>query len=115
MTDNQQKSLAVVILLFVPFILVHLWPSSHLVRIGTLLLIFTALPLGLFLLAITTKQTVKLRGYSDPVVEQRISYALRGFGALVGLLLFVFLSLPSTPPLLISVQDAPPFSQFTRT
>ena len=94
LTDNQQKWAWVIAFVVVPFIVVHLFPTSYVPRLFAMLWIYTLSPVVIFLLAIFTRQTIKLKNYSNPVVEKRLALIARGGGVILSLVLLIYLTFP---------------------
>jgi hypothetical protein len=72
MTDNQLKWAWVICLIVIPFLFVHLFPSTYLPRLFSIL--DTVAPLTIGFLAVFTKRTIRIKGYSNQTVERRICY-----------------------------------------
>lgn len=94
MTDNQQKWIWVIAFVVIPLILVHLFPTSYVSRLVAVVWIYTFVPLIIFILSLFTKQTIKLKNYSNPIVEKRISLIARGFGVVLSLAIAFYITLP---------------------
>ena len=94
MTDNQQKWVWVIAFIAIPFIVVHLFPTSYVPRLIAVLWIYTLSPLVIFFLAFFTRQTIKLKNYSNPAVEKNLSLIVRGGGVILSLFILIYLTFP---------------------
>jgi hypothetical protein len=94
LTDQQQKWIAAIALIIVPFLLVHISPHSQTPRIISLIWVSLLFPLGLIYLIFFTRQPVRLRNYSNPVVEKRLEIGAKIFGFLIALIFLWSITMP---------------------
>jgi len=94
MTSTQQKWLYVICVLVLPFLFVHVFAGSPIARLIAVMWLFTAFPLIILWLVFTTKGTVRLRNYNNPVVESRLSVLLKSVVLLLGILCLYLFTIP---------------------
>jgi hypothetical protein len=93
MNDNQKKWIYVIAVIVIPLICVHLFHRSPLPRFLSLIWLFSALPITLFYVVITTN-TVHLKNNSNPVIEKRFRTVLKIIVSLLGVWCIYSFSLP---------------------
>jgi hypothetical protein len=90
MTTNQQNWLYVIFVVFAPFLVVHLFPHTF-ARLMALLWVFSLMPIILTVLLFDPKQIVRLRNYSNPVVDKRITIIVKVLATvLIAIFIFAF-------------------------
>src|SRR5262249_43906838 len=76
MSQNVQYWLYVIFIILVPMALVHLFPSVNM-RVIALLWVSSLVPIIFTILLLTSGQTVRLRNYSNPAVERRLTIGVK--------------------------------------
>jgi len=76
MSQNVQYWLYVIFIILVPLALVHGFPSANM-RVISLLWVATLVPIIFTILLFTSGQTVRLRNYSNPTVERRLTIGVK--------------------------------------
>jgi len=94
MTDNQLKWSWVICLIAIPFLCVHLFPGAYLPRLLSILWLDTAAPLAIGFPAVFTKQTIRIKGYSNQRVEKGISMVAKGLGVLIAVAYLCYFTIP---------------------
>ena len=77
MTENQKNWLYVIFVIVIPFIFVHSFTDSLVPRLLSVLWVATIFPLIIIVLLVTTRNTIRLKNYSNPVVEKRITFVAK--------------------------------------
>lgn len=95
LTDKQQKWIAAILLVVIPFLIVHLFSSSTTARLISILWISVLFPVGLLLLILFTKQPVRLRNYSNPVVEKRLEFGIKVLGFIFAVIWIWYMAVPA--------------------
>jgi hypothetical protein len=88
MPQNAQKWLYVIFVILVPLAVVHAFPSAA-TRLVALLWVTSLLPVVFTVLLVASDQTVRLKTYSNPIVEKRLTLAAKAL-VLVLILLIVW-------------------------
>jgi hypothetical protein len=94
MSDKQQKWLYVVLVIIVPFILVHVFEGSPIPRLLSVIWLFTIFPFLILFLVFSAKETVRLKNYRNPVVEKRLTVAIKALAFLLGVFCLYYFTLP---------------------
>ena len=76
MSQNLQNWLYVLLIILVPLVLVHVF-SSATTRLVALLWVASLVPIIFTILLFTSGQTVRLRNYSNPTVERRLTIGVK--------------------------------------
>ena len=76
MTENQKNWLYVIFVIVIPFIFVYSFTDSLVPRLLSVLWVATIFPLIIIVLLVTTRDTIRLKNYSNPVVEKRITFVV---------------------------------------
>jgi hypothetical protein len=87
MSQSVQNWLYVIFIILVPLVLVHVFPNAT-TRLIALLWVASLVPTVFTILLFSSEQTVRLRNYSNPIVEKRVTLGLR---ALVCVLIVIII------------------------
>jgi hypothetical protein len=93
MSQNVQNWLYVLLIILVPLVLVHVF-SSATTRLVALLWVASLVPIIFTILLFTSGQTVRLRNYSNPTVERRLTIGVK---ALVCILIVMMVWIFTVP------------------
>lgn len=94
MTDQQQRWAWVIAFVIVPFAVVHLFPNFYVSRLMAIIWVYSLFPLILLVLSLKTKEVIKLKNYSNPIVEKRLSIIAKGLGVLISVIILFYLTFP---------------------
>ena len=83
MSDNRLNWTYLILVILIPLLAVHLIHPSTNARLFSLLWVSTIVPLFLTALVIRSKQSVRLRNYSNPRVERRLTAAIKAFACIL--------------------------------
>jgi hypothetical protein len=90
MSANLQHWIYVILVVAIPFSAVHLFPSVG-ARLISLIWVSALVPAGLGILLFDSGQTVRLKNYSNPAVERRLTLGVRAVVCvLIVLMVWVF-------------------------
>lgn len=95
MNENQKNWAFVICLIVVPFTIVHLFANEIVSRLVSVLWVDTIFPAVIVFLVFYTKQTIRLKNYSNQVVEKRITIGVKFLTLLMAIAYFLYLSVPS--------------------